>query len=154
DRSGRRSPIGETPTAKQNRTTASGMTEASIPCFHDAVRVTANDVVARDTYRLRLHMPELGAAIRPGQFVMLRLPGTSDRLLCRPYVLYDTVMGDQGNVTGLDIVYLIVGKQTGRLAQLRAGEQLEIWGPLGHSFPDLTGRKHVALVAGGIGQTP
>ena len=29
-----------------------------------------------------------------------------------------------------------------------------MWGPLGNGFPDLTGVDHVALIAGGIGQTP
>ena len=37
-------------------------------------------------------VPELAAAIRPGQFVMLRLPGTTDPLLGRPFALYDTVL--------------------------------------------------------------
>src|SRR5262249_13798592 len=31
---------------------------------------------------------------------------------------------------------------------------VEVWGPLGNGFPDLSGREAVALVAGGIGQTP
>jgi dihydroorotate dehydrogenase electron transfer subunit len=43
---------------------------------------------------------------------------------------------------------------TGRLACLRPGAELALWGPLGNGFLDLAGRKHVALVAGGIGQTP
>jgi dihydroorotate dehydrogenase electron transfer subunit len=40
------------------------------------------------------------------------------------------------------------------LASLRPDDPLEIWGPLGNGFPDPTGSDHVALVAGGIGQTP
>jgi dihydroorotate dehydrogenase electron transfer subunit len=54
----------------------------------------------------------------------------------------------------VDIVYLVIGKVTGLLATLRTGDQLEVWGPLGKSFPDLVGVDHVGLVAGGIGQTP
>ena len=45
-------------------------------------------------------------------------------------------------------------RMTGRLAELRPGDQLEVWGPLGNGFADLDGRDDVALVAGGIGQTP
>jgi len=85
---------------------------------------------------------------------MLRLPGTTDPLLGRPYALYDTVLDDRGEPTAVDVVYLVVGKQTGRLAEMRAGERLDVWGPLGNGFPDLTGIEHVGLVAGGIGQTP
>src|SRR5207253_3924494 len=50
--------------------------------------------------------------------------------------------------------YLVVGKLTGLLAKSKAGDKVEIWGPLGNGFPDLSGRNHVGLVAGGIGQTP
>src|SRR5690606_1388297 len=44
-------------------------------------------------------------------------------------------------------------KMTTALSQMVAGEEVEIWGPLGNGFP-LTGSGHLALVAGGIGQTP
>jgi dihydroorotate dehydrogenase electron transfer subunit len=40
------------------------------------------------------------------------------------------------------------------LAVLRPGDRVEVWGPLGNGFPELGGLDHVALVAGGIGQTP
>jgi dihydroorotate dehydrogenase electron transfer subunit len=54
----------------------------------------------------------------------------------------------------VDVVYLVVGKMTGLMAGLRPGDAVEVWGPLGNGFPDLAGVDHVALVAGGIGQTP
>lgn len=125
------------------------------PCLPvSPLPVLENRLIARDTYRIRLHTPEIARAIRPGQFLMLRLPGTSDPLLGRPFALYDTVLDERGNPAAVDIVYLVVGKATGRLAMLRSGDAVETWGPLGNGFPDLTGRRHVALVAGGIGQTP
>ena len=84
---------------------------------------------------------------------MLRLPGGSDPLLGRPFALYDTVLvGDRP--VALDVVYLVVGKLTGLLAGVKAGEHVEVWGPLGNGFLDLGPKEHVALVAGGIGQTP
>jgi dihydroorotate dehydrogenase electron transfer subunit len=110
--------------------------------------------LARQTYRIRLHSPELARAIRPGQFVMLRLPGTTDPLLGRPFALYDTVLDPSGQPVAVDIVYLVVGKMTTRLAEVHPGDHLETWGPLGNAFPDLHGLEQVALVAGGIGQTP
>src|SRR5262249_18609102 len=89
-----------------------------------------------------------------GQFVMLRLPGTTDPLLGRPFALYDTVLDAQGQAVAVDIVYVVVGKLTGLLAQASPGDTLEAWGPLGNGFPELPGLDHVGLVAGGIGQTP
>jgi dihydroorotate dehydrogenase electron transfer subunit len=116
--------------------------------------VTENVQLARDTYRIRIHVPELARAIRPGQFLMLRLPGTTDPLLGRPFALYDTVLDGQGQAAALDVVYLVVGKITAHLAGLRPGDALQAWGPLGNGFPELANLDHVGLVAGGIGQTP
>jgi dihydroorotate dehydrogenase electron transfer subunit len=127
--------------------------------------VLANLQLARNTYLIRLHAPALAAAIRPGQFVMIRLPKSTDPLLGRPFALFDTVIDERGKTIGIDIVYLIVGKLTNLLAELTAGDAVEVWGPLGNGFPEpflpsppergVGGEGgHVALVAGGIGQTP
>jgi len=121
--------------------------------WHGTVLIDQNVALARDTYRLRFLCPELAARIMPGQFLMLRLPGTDDPLLGRPLALYDTVLGADDSPVGADVVYLTVGKMTHRLATLPAGTPLEVWGPLGNGFPWVeTG--HLVMVAGGIGQTP
>ena len=52
------------------------------------------------------------------------------------------------------MVYLVVGKMTGLLAQVKPDEPIEVCGPLGNGFPDLAGSEQVVCVAGGIGQTP
>jgi dihydroorotate dehydrogenase electron transfer subunit len=122
--------------------------------IHATVPVRENVRLARDTYRIRLDCPDLARAIRPGQFVMVRLPGSSDPLLGRPFALYDTVLDASGEPAGLDIVYLVVGKLTGLLKEVREGESVTVWGPLGNGFPDLPSLDHIGLVAGGIGQTP
>jgi dihydroorotate dehydrogenase electron transfer subunit len=122
--------------------------------IQQSCEIVENVRLARDTYRIRLTTPEIAASIVPGQFVMLRAPGRSDPLLGRPFALYDTVLDGSDRPIAIDIVYLVVGKMTALLADQRLGARLEIWGPLGHGFRDLTGRREVALVAGGIGQTP
>lgn len=121
---------------------------------HRTARVTEHVKLAERTFRVRLECPEVAAAIRPGQFVMLRLPNTTDPLLGRPFALYDTVLDSTGKPVGLDVVYLVVGKMTGRLADVVDGEPLELWGPLGRPFLDVGNPDRVTLVAGGIGQTP
>ena len=118
-----------------------------------SVQVTENVQLARDTYRLRFHCPEIAARIVPGQFVMLRLAGCDDPLLGRPLALYDTVLDDHGRPCGIDVVYLVVGKLTGKLTGLAPGQPLEVWGPLGNGFPPQA-TEHLIMVAGGIGQTP
>ena len=122
---------------------------------HERVTVLENVKIARDTYRVRFHCPALARRIVPGQFVMLRLAGLDDPLLGRPLALYDTVLagGDRGQPVGIDVVYLVLGKMTRRLADFRPGQSLEVWGPLGNGFAARP-TEHLVMVAGGIGQTP
>jgi dihydroorotate dehydrogenase electron transfer subunit len=122
--------------------------------FQGIAPVIENIRLARLTYRIRLRCPELARTIRPGQFIMIRLPESTDPLLGRPFALYDTILDETDLPTGLDVVYLVVGKLTGLLAERKPGDGVEVWGPLGNGFPDLSGLDHVGLVAGGIGQTP
>jgi dihydroorotate dehydrogenase electron transfer subunit len=122
---------------------------------HERVRVLENVKIARDTYRVRFECPALARRIVPGQFLMLRLAQCNDPLLGRALALYDTVSvnGQRGKVVGVDIVYLVMGKMTSRLARLATGAELEVWGPLGNGFPPQQ-TDHLVMVAGGIGQTP
>jgi dihydroorotate dehydrogenase electron transfer subunit len=110
-------------------------------------RVLANEAVADRTFRLRVEVPEIARAIRPGQFVMVRATSTLDPLLGRPFALYE-VEGD-----AIDVVYLVLGRGTAELSMRRPGDFVTVWGPLGHPFgPAPEG--DVIFVAGGIGQTP
>lgn len=108
--------------------------------------------MARDTYRLRLYCPEIAAQILPGQFFMIRAVGRNDPLLARPFALYD-VYEENGQPAGLDFGYVVIGKLTSLMATWKAGEPVEIWGPLGNGFP-VPECEHLMCVAGGIGQTP
>lgn len=121
-------------------------------CFHRS-EVVQNVRLAKDTYRVRLACPAIASEVRPGQFVMLRLAGADDPLIGRALALYDTYDNRQGRAEGIDLVYLIVGKLTRRLAMVPAGTQVDLWGPLGNGFPPIT-TDHLILVAGGIGHTP
>lgn len=118
-----------------------------------SAQVLAHAPIARATHRLRLACPEVACRIVPGQFVMLRLPGTDDPLLARPFALYDTVLDEHGTAMGIDVVYLVVGRMTGGLTQVAVGDALQVWGPLGNGFPTRS-VEHLIMVAGGIGQTP
>lgn len=117
------------------------------------VSIVENVRLARDTFRVRFECPELARRIVPGQFVMLKIAGASDPLLGRPLALYDTVLAEDGSPWGIDVVYLVLGKMTGRLARMVPGQELDVWGPLGNGFSPQAA-EHLVMVAGGIGQTP
>jgi dihydroorotate dehydrogenase electron transfer subunit len=58
-----------------------------------------------------------------------------------------------GGPQGIDFGYVVVGKMTSLFEQLKPGNAVEVWGPLGNGFP-LPPSGHLVIVAGGIGQTP
>ncbi len=125
---------------------------ADAACYA-TVEVIENVQLARDTFRVRLDAADIARRILPGQFVMLRISACDDPLLGRALALYDTVVDVEGKARGIDLVYLVVGKLTSRLARLTAGARLDVWGPLGNGF-EPRALDHLIMVAGGIGQTP
>lgn len=138
------------------------MASDSSPCHNlpgmvpSAVQVRSvvleQEVLAHDTYRLRVTCPEIARQVVPGQFFMIRRPG-AEPLLGRPFALYDTVLDSEGEPTGIDFGYHVIGKATRLMAGWDNGQPVEMWGPLGNGFPVFRGR-HLLCVGGGIGYTP
>lgn len=121
-------------------------------CFA-AVEVIENVCTAEGTYRMRIAAPEIAQRITPGQFLMVRLADHNDPLLGRAFALYDVIRDAAGMATAVDFVYLKKGKLTTPLADYGPGRTIEVWGPLGNGFANLS-CDHLIMVAGGIGQTP
>ena len=117
------------------------------------VEVLQHEQLARDTYRVRFSAPNIARRILPGQFLMVRLAGCNDPLIGRPLALYDVALSPAGEPQWIDVVYLVKGKFTSRLAGWGTGQSLDVWGPLGNGFAPLA-TDHLVMVAGGIGQTP
>ncbi len=115
--------------------------------------IAENEPLALSTYRLRIIHPDLARRFLPGQFLMLRLVNGDDPLIGRAFALYDMVLDANGEPWAVDIVYLVKGKLTRRLAQTPPGQCVEVWGPLGNGFPPIDAEL-IVMVAGGIGQTP
>jgi len=119
----------------------------------DTVAIVENAALALapapKIFRLRFGCPKMAERIRPGQFLMIRIHGADDPLIGRPFALFDT----DSQVEAVDVVYVVGGNLTRHLVQLRAGDLLDVWGPLGNGF-SMQPADHVLLVAGGIGYTP
>jgi len=109
--------------------------------------------MAQDTWAVRIRQPELARQITPGQFFMIRPQSGSDPLLGRPFALYDVYADEQGEPVGVEFGFVVVGKLTGLMSGWKAGDAVELWGPLGNGFAPPTA-DHLICVAGGIGQTP
>jgi dihydroorotate dehydrogenase electron transfer subunit len=109
------------------------------------IPILSNREVLPDIFLMAFEAPRIAAEARPGQFVMLSIPATHDPLLPRPFAVF--------NVEGqrVEILFRRVGKGTGFLAGMRAGDLLRVLGPLGNGFalPDPAVKSIV--IAGGIG---
>ncbi len=97
--------------------------------------------------QLDVAAPQIAAATAPGQFVHLRIPLLTHRLLRRPFSIYDV---DPAAGT-LSIIYKIVGEGTQQLAQLPAGVGTSLLGPLGHGYTVPPSGVRPVIVAGGYG---
>jgi dihydroorotate dehydrogenase electron transfer subunit len=108
--------------------------------------VVSNVEILPGIYLMRLEAPEIVVAARPGQFVMVGCGG--DTLLPRPFSVH-RVDGER-----LALLFSVVGKGTTRLARVKKGDNLNIFGPLGNGFMLSPASRNVLLVAGGMGIAP
>ncbi len=98
---------------------------------------------------LALKAPEPLPEIYPGQFVEVRVDGSSHTFLRRPFSVHD-VDNNQ------NILFLLIqrkGEGTNRLSLLQSGDHLNIIYPLGNHFT-LVENQDVLLVGGGCGVAP
>jgi dihydroorotate dehydrogenase electron transfer subunit len=96
-----------------------------------------------------LKAPDAAAAAVPGQFVMLRVTGTLDPLLARPFGISSVL-----SKSAIEIVYRVVGKGTSLLTLVKPGQELSMVGPLGKGFPLPEKGTVPVLVGGGSGFPP
>ncbi len=112
-----------------------------------------NNQVAPDCYHLGLACEGDFVKAAPGQFVMARFGPQSSPLLRRPFSICGR-LGDADCFEGIELLIKVVGQGTCFLANMRAGESVDLLGPLGHGFRLDSRYKTIYLAAGGIGIAP
>lgn len=114
--------------------------------------VESNREVQDGHFLMSVRLPVAFATPLPGQFILLHLKNKGDMLLGRPFSIsgYDR----HAHHVQIEILYRIAGQGTRLFARLRAGDDLDISGPLGRSFEIPMDTKNVILVSGGIGIAP
>ncbi len=111
--------------------------------------VLENSEISPGIFRMVAASNRIEATAVAGQFVNLYCREGS-RLLPRPISICEI---DKQNNT-LTLVYGVVGKGTDEFSKIRAGEYIELLGPLGNGYHiDESLDKHI-LVGGGIGIPP
>jgi dihydroorotate dehydrogenase electron transfer subunit len=99
--------------------------------------------IVQETEMVRTYTFDGSLGARPGQFVMLWIPGVDEK----PFsVAYDS--GSETKVT-----FFAVGPMSEALARCSVGDLVGLRGPFGTCY-EWTPGQHIALVAGGYGAAP
>ena len=106
--------------------------------------VRENVALTKTVYKMKLE-GDVSEITSPGQFVNIKLDG---KYLRRPISVCDCENGV------LTLIYKVVGKGTEQMAEMTAGQELDILTGLGNGYnTDLSGDKPV-LLGGGVGVPP
>jgi len=119
--------------------------------------VIANRRLSADYNVLALAAPEIAAAARPGQFVMIKASSGgmgSAPLLRRPFSIFEILRDAAGRPSGVSIFNKRAGTGTALLAGVEAGARLPLLGPLGRPFEPVDPPAAAWMIAGGVGLAP
>jgi len=121
--------------------------------------ILSNMEVSPGYWRMRMTAPPECAAASPGQFVMVRVTGSIDPLLRRPFGIFDVgtyTPAQSGAVPQpyIEMLYRVVGKGTALLATLHENDLLDVLGPLGKGFNQGDPDEEKLIVGGGVGLAP
>jgi dihydroorotate dehydrogenase electron transfer subunit len=107
-------------------------------------------------HRLTLAAPEIAASAEPGQFlhVWCHPPEELDRPPCAAILRRPFSISRVRPPDGVELLLRVRGTGGRMLAAKRAGESLDVIGPLGRGFRVREGLAVAAVVAGGLGLAP
>lgn len=106
-------------------------------------KILSTKKIAENLFELKIELPQIASVAQPGNFVTILPPTDSGRYLRRPFSLAGK---------GEDFITLVIrgiGKVTDSLSLLGNGTFLDIMGPLGNNYPEISG--NIWMVGGGTG---
>ncbi|WP_135609439.1 sulfide/dihydroorotate dehydrogenase-like FAD/NAD-binding protein [Methanococcoides sp. AM1] len=112
-----------------------------------AYKIVEKRQLVPDVHLMNIEAPDVAAAAKPGQFIILRIDEEGERI---PLTIADYDV-EEGFVT---IIFQEMGKTTKQLAKMAAGDELQDFvGPLGKAS-EIEKIGTVVLVGGGVGIAP
>ncbi len=116
----------------------------------ETAAILSQEQLAKGIYSMWIHTEAIASQAVPGQFINIYTRDGA-KLLPRPISLCE--IDEEGKK--LRIVYRVAGEGTREFSRCKAGEMVDILGPLGNGFPLEEGAgKKVLLIGGGIGIPP
>ncbi len=110
-------------------------------------RVVENKNIDGKYYLMKIETATIAGDCKPGNFVMVSVSTAFDPLLKRPFGILKAAHPH------IWLYFQVIGKGTAALSGFRENDYLAVLGPLGNSFPVLSG-KNILLAAGGRGIAP
>lgn len=111
--------------------------------------VVSNEPCAQGLYRAVVSSPELAAALRPGQFINIRV--AQAKQILRVPLSFAHADGEAGTI---ELVYALVGDATRALSRMAAGEKASVLGPSGNGWSVREGQGRSIVIGGGVGAPP
>lgn len=111
------------------------------------MKILSNVQVSERYWHLSVDASQLQTKVSPGQFFYIRCGEAYYPFLRRPFSIYR--INKQEKV--LEFLYLTKGLGTKRLTEMKAGEKIDIFGPLGHGFTLKDDASNILLLARGVG---
>ncbi|TYP52482.1 dihydroorotate dehydrogenase electron transfer subunit [Thermosediminibacter litoriperuensis] len=115
-----------------------------------STKVIQNVLIAYDIYHMKICCPEVAEKAAPGQFLHIRCSDGPTPLLRRPI----SIAGANEKDGTVEMVYRVLGEGTRLISQKKAGEILDVMGPLGRGFPVPLDAVDPVLIGGGVGVAP
>jgi len=114
------------------------------------LKVVENKRIGNDFYILALFSDSGFNSILPGQFVQIRVDGSPETFLRRPFSIYD--IDYKSNI--LRLLYQVVGKGTETLSRIKPEGMVNVVYPLGNSFTFPLAGERIIMIGGGVGIAP
>ncbi len=118
--------------------------------------VASNRDLGENWFDLVVDAPMLARNSRAGQFVQVAVGEEDEPLIRRPFSVCDVLPQPGPDAAQIRILYQVVGPGTRWMRSLRAGDSVDLLGPLGNPLPqpELPDDGELFLVGGGIGVAP
>lgn len=116
--------------------------------FNEVIQNTHR--LTEDIFLIRIKSDRISKEAVPGQFVNIKCCNGMDAYLRRPI----SILRTDSNRGTFDIAYMIRGKGTNLLTELKNRDNIDCMGPLGKGFTLPQEGEKIAVIGGGIGIFP
>lgn len=114
---------------------------------NNSLIVLSNTKVSERYWHMEVQAEDIVNDISPGQFFNIKCSPENFPFLRRPFSIYK-INKNQGTI---EFLYLVKGGGTVSLTKVKAGENIELLGPLGEGFTVDNSWNNILLLARGVG---